>query len=219
MKYKEQDNLLLASAKQMSKEQIAELVRQYKAGDREAGGQLLQSQAAWIVTALKRQGLPKHVDFDDLLSELSMVILHSIKQHYDPDRTELTTFVGVIVQRRARRIVKRLSGSVKSVDVGDSILSLPDNRPSTEQLEQLQDAIRLSGLRDSAIDALRLHLSGIKTDAIRDVLVKRHRCDSKIKVEELIENTLAAIRETAARLGFNVSVSPASASQQGTFGF
>lgn len=204
-KRKDQDNLLLRNARQLSKDEVVALVKAHKAGDREAGGRLIESQSAWIMTCLRRQSLPKNVDFDDLLSELSIVILRAL-HIYDPERTELTTFVGIVVQRRAKRIAKKLAGHSYIHSAGDSMYSLSDTRTSNELMEQLEDAVSQSGVRESSMAAVSMHFSGMKPQAIRDALVHQYHCGRSVKVEKTIRACLTEIHATALKLGYEVPV-------------
>jgi DNA-directed RNA polymerase specialized sigma subunit len=210
------ENLVLERAQQLSREEEHEhkLVAAYKAGDSDAGGRLIESQIAWVVACVNKHNLPGSVEFDDVLSELTLVLLESIKGSFDPERSALSTFVSCIVARRTGRIVRRLSGFVKTNDESQAIEMAEDRPQRDERLDELADAVWLSGIKPIALRAVELHLSGIKDDGILEHLRREFSCANDIQVKRLIRDTLDAIRESARKLGSDV---PDTEQEQPTF--
>lgn len=208
------ENLVLERAQQLTREEEHELVAAYKAGDSAAGGRLIESQIAWVVACVNKHNLPGSVEFDDVLSELTLVLLESIKNSFDPERSALSTFVSCIVARRTGRIVRRLSGFVKTNDESQAIEMAEDRPQRDERLDELADAVWLSGIKPIALRAVELHLSGIKDDGILEHLRREFSCTNDIQVKRLIRDTLDAIRESARKLGSDV---PDAEQEQPTF--
>lgn len=198
------ENLVLERAQQLSREDEHKLVAAYKAGDSAAGGRLIESQIAWVVACVNKHNLPGSVEFDDVLSELTLVLLESIKSSFDPERSALSTFVSCIVARRTGRIVRRLAGFVKTNDESQAIEMAEDRPQRDERLDELADAVWLSGIKPISLRAVELHLSGIKSDGILEHLRREFSCSPKINVNRLVSNTLNAIRDSARELGFEV---------------
>lgn len=72
------------SYKDIAGEQEAELIRRYKAGDRQAGEILVQAHEPFIFSMARRY-FNKGCDVDDLLQEARLGFLHGVKL-FDPDR-------------------------------------------------------------------------------------------------------------------------------------
>lgn len=204
---KDTDDLILRNAKKLTREEEAHFVKLYKDGDREAGGVLIQSQIAWIYELLRRHNLPPNVDFDDIISELCIVILQALKE-FDPARTALTTFVATIVIRRTRRIAKKLAGPIKFQDVGDNFPRLVEERNDDAWMETICDAIVLAEMTPAAQSAVCMHLAGLREDAIYNHLVDNYACSEKLDVKKLINSAIECIRNKARELGLELPESP-----------
>jgi hypothetical protein len=195
---------MLRNAQKLTREEEAKYIELYKAGDREAGGVLIQSQIAWIYELLRRHNLPPNVDFDDVISELCIVLLKAFHD-FDPSRTALTTYVATIVIRRTRRIVKKLGGPLKCQNMGDQYSLVIEQPHGDEWIETLLDAIVLAELVPSAQAAVCMHLAGIREDAIYDHLVTNYPCSEKLNVKKLITSAVECIRQKARELGLELS--------------
>lgn len=213
------DSLILDSAIELTREQEIELVKRFQVAAlemekektpevveryRSASSDIIKSQIAWIYNRInKYHRSHKHVDFEDLASELIMVILQTLrKESFDTERTALTTYVDIIVRRRVGRIAKRLAG-LKTQDVVDSLTDIPEAQQADDRMDELIDAIAVSGISPIARMAIDLHLNGIKDDAIADRLAVAFPTSEKRNVKAIIENALDAIRSTAKELGYD----------------
>ncbi len=204
IKRKHADNPLLDRAIQIEQDEERELVHRYKEGDADAGQRLIDSQIAWIVNRLSKHTLPKCVEFDDLLMETVVILLDAIRKSFDPNKSKLSTFVSYVVQRRARRIIRKLMGSVKSSEQ-QPLETIAAIDQLDVRMDELADAVWLSGLKPSAMRAVELHLAGYKTCAIFERLREEFPdISDRCNVNRLIDNSLETIRACARKLGSEV---------------
>lgn len=196
-------NLMLDGAKQLASDEVALLLDLYKNGDQEAGGKLIQSQIAWIIMQVNRESLPAGVEAEDVVSELVLVLLHSLKK-YDPQKAELSTYVSVVCQRRARRIISRLAGKIKCTESQEVLPDVEQTTTYDSRLDDLGEAMAMANLTPEAQLALDLHLKGLREDAV--LLQVRKRYPHVCHIRRLIENSLNEIRRCVRELGHDVEV-------------
>ena len=210
------ENCLLNSACSLTDEESRELIVAYKAGDSEAGGRLIRSQVAWIVKLLRRMPIPRQVEFDDVLSELTLVLLKALRK-FDPDRSALTTFVAHIVQRRGPRIVKQLAGQ-DTVD-GDHLQGYcqPDNSAQEAVMDDLVSAISVSAETPYAKEAILMHLKGLKSDAILDHIHAKFPLTKKTNAANILDEIFARMRTYFRKAGY--CVPPPRRQDQGVLSF
>jgi RNA polymerase sigma factor (sigma-70 family) len=88
-------------------EKNAELIARYRAGDKEALGKLVQANEGLILkvtqsTAAQHGMTPAHHDYDDLLQEGRMGLMHAASK-YDSSKWMFTTYAVPWIQQRVRR--------------------------------------------------------------------------------------------------------------------
>lgn len=207
VKKKNTDNLMLRNACKLTRDEEAHYVKLYKDGDNEAAGTLIESQIAWMYALVRRHNLPRHIDFDDIISELCIVLLKALK-NFDPSRTALTTFVATIVIRRTRRIARKLAGPIKYQDVGDSFPLIVEESGPDEWMETVLDAIVTADMVPAAQVAVCMHLAGIRDEAIYEHLVTNYSCGEKLDVKKLIASAVDCVRSKARELGLEMPEYP-----------
>lgn len=196
-------SLLLSGAAQVTDEELKLLLELYKAGDSEAGGKLIQSQIAWIVKMVNRENMPAGVDPEDVVSELLVVLLDSLKR-YDPAKAELSTYVSVVVQRRARRIISRMAGRIKCSESSEVLPQVAQESSYDERLDDIDEAIRMANLTPEAQLALELHLQELRDDAV--LARVREKYPHVCHIRRLINNSLNELRRCMRELGHDVEL-------------
>ena len=202
-KRKFERNLLLSGAAQLPDDELKLLLELYKAGDSEAGGRLIQSQIAWIVLLVSRESMPSGVDPEDVVSELLLVLLDSLKR-YDPAKAELSTYVSVVCQRRTRRIISKLAGKIKCSESPEMLAGVSKETTYDDRLDDLGEAMRMANLTPEAQLALELHLQDNRDDVVLAMVRKKypHVCH----IRRLINNSLAELRRCMRELGHDVEL-------------
>lgn len=120
---------------------VRELTKLYQSGDMEAGWQLVLSQDNLLKRLTINLGLDPSVEVDDVVSELRIALLRSLK-YYDPERLELPGFVVMMFWRRALRIVDKLT-SMPSIPITDVCVYAEQDNSADEKetLLAVADAI------------------------------------------------------------------------------
>ncbi len=162
---------LIISDVTLTRQQEIELHAKFIAGDRDAGGLLIQAQSRWIMTILNRICHHQNVDVEDVLGEIMPEILCAL-QSFDPGRfkTKLSTYLCPVVRRNGMKAAMRLA-SRDSGDFDPNQILEPDDKTALAQdvLQQLksiiQDAPRHALTEECRLIADRM-FKGVSQDEI-----------------------------------------------------
>ncbi len=188
----------------MSREDEAQNIRDYQAGDREAGDRLIRAQSRWLMLLCRSLCRGTHHDAEDMFSALSIDFLSAIKTFNLSMGTRLSTVLSRVVYRRGGRWLRR-SGNPAGMEADDwnrvaAMIATAEDIDSRDDeyyrdIDEAANVIKsvIGSFNQKARDALELRLSGMGYEEIARVLNLTPAIISKIfkEIAEAVKQDIA----------------------------